>query len=191
MYILDTAVETRDSNLKFDQFDHRPLRPKIDLWAGKAMGTWERLQSAACDLIPRCIPTPSPTQFLGTSLMDSDRKSTVSSFYGARKPSVDALNQDYPPQPMVGGRRDDASSFFSPDRSSMDHLNGPRTGSAGYNRGSFFHTGREEPLKGGRDEEIPAEADAWDVYADFNNTGPRYSSAFGMGQGQPAYVFTQ
>ncbi|KJA24009.1 hypothetical protein HYPSUDRAFT_39124 [Hypholoma sublateritium FD-334 SS-4] len=120
--------------------------------------------------------------------MDADRKSTVSSFYGARKPSVDVLNQDYPPQPMVGGRRDDASSFFSPDRSSMDHLNGPRTGSAGYNRGSFFHTGREEPLKGGRDEEIPAEADAWDVYADFNNTGPRYSSAFGMGQSQPAYT---
>lgn len=118
--------------------------------------------------------------------MDSDRKSTVSSFYGARKTSVDVLNQDYPPHP-VSARRDDASSFFSPDRNSMDHLNGPRTGSAGYNRGSFFHTGREEPLKGGRDEEMP-EADAWDVYADFNNTGPRYSSAFGMGQDETAYV---
>jgi hypothetical protein len=65
----------------------------------------------------------------------------------------------------------------------MDPLNA-RSGSAGYNRGSFFHAGREEPLKGGVDEETP-EADAWDVYADFNNTGPRYSSAFGMGQPQP------
>ncbi|KAF9483402.1 hypothetical protein BDN70DRAFT_873913 [Pholiota conissans] len=118
--------------------------------------------------------------------MDSDRKSTVSSFYGARKSSVDALHQDYPPQP-AGARRDDASSFFSPERSSMDPLNQMRSGSAGYNRGSFFHAGREEPLKGGRDEETP-EADAWDVYADFNNTGPRYSNAFGMGQNQPAYT---
>ncbi|KAF8964332.1 hypothetical protein BDZ97DRAFT_1815922 [Flammula alnicola] len=122
--------------------------------------------------------------------MDSDRKSTVSSFYGARKSSIDALNQDYPPQPTgSGGRRDDTSSFFSPDRSSMDPLNGPRLASAGYNQGSFFHAGREEPLKGGRDEENHSpEADAWDVYADFNNAGPRYSSAFGIGQTQAAYT---
>ena len=121
--------------------------------------------------------------------MDSDRKSTVSSFYGARKTSIDALNQDYPPQPTGGRSRDDASSFFQPDRHSMDHLNGART-SAGYNRGSFFHAGREEPLKGGRDEEadLGNQPDAWDVYADFNNAGPRYSTAFGMGQTQPTYV---
>ena len=112
--------------------------------------------------------------------MDADRKSTVSSFYGGRKSSVDALNTEYPPQPAVRGR-DDASSFFSPDRNSMDHLNGTRS-SAGYNRGSFFHVGREEPLKGGRDED--PKDDAWDVYADFNNAGPRYSSAFGMGMSQ-------
>lgn len=71
----------------------------------------------------------------------------------------------------------------------MDHLNGTRS-SAGYNRGSFFHAGREEPLKGGRDEEsdLGNQPDAWDVYADFNNAGPRYSTAFGMGQIQPTYV---
>ena len=121
--------------------------------------------------------------------MDSDRKSTVSSFYGARKTSIDALNQDYPPQPTGARGRDDASSFFQPDRNSIDHLNGTRA-SAGYNRGSFFHAGREEPLKGGRDEEtdLGNQPDAWDVYADFNNAGPRYSTAFGMGQTQSAYV---
>lgn len=118
--------------------------------------------------------------------MDADRKSTVSSFYGARKSSFDVLNAQYPPQPAVRGR-DDASSFFSPERSSTDHLNAVRS-SAGYNRNSFFHVGREEPLKGGRDED-PQE-DAWDVYADFNNAGPRYSSAFGMGQSSVGYVFS-
>lgn len=119
--------------------------------------------------------------------MDSDRKSTVSSFYGARKTA--APNQDYPPQPTNGRGRDDASSFFQPDRSSMDHLNGARS-SAGYNRGSFFPAGREEPLKGGLDEEadLGNQPDAWDVYADFNNAGPRYSTAFGIGQTKPAYT---
>ncbi|PPQ65901.1 hypothetical protein CVT26_000921 [Gymnopilus dilepis] len=120
--------------------------------------------------------------------MDSDRKSTVSSFYG-RKPSVDVLHQDYRQSTSSPGPRgrDDASSFFSPERSSMDHLTGPRSTSAGYNRNTFFPAAREEPLKGGADEEA-AETDAWDVYADFNNAGPRYSSAFGMGQKQAAYT---
>ncbi|KAJ7681476.1 hypothetical protein B0H17DRAFT_1076066 [Mycena rosella] len=116
--------------------------------------------------------------------MDSDRKSTVSSFYGGRKGSLDALNQDFP-SPTTGDyaaqqrpRGDDASSFFDPEqRRSTD----PLAGRAGYNRGSFFQPGREEPLKGGRDEEDPAGPPdgAWDVYADFNNAGPKYSSAFG------------
>ena len=70
----------------------------------------------------------------------------------------------------------------------MDHLNAGRF-SAGYNRSSFFHVGREEPLKGGRDEEKDPQEDAWDVYADFNNVGPRYSSAFGMGQPSVGYIF--
>ncbi|KAF9568754.1 hypothetical protein CPC08DRAFT_624866 [Agrocybe pediades] len=69
----------------------------------------------------------------------------------------------------------------------MDPLTAPRP-SAGYNRNSFFPAAREEPLKGGRDEEANEVGDAWDVYADFNNAGPRYSSAFGMpGQGQAEY----
>lgn len=115
--------------------------------------------------------------------MDYDRKSTVSSFYGGRKGSLDALNSDFPTAPS-GRARDDASSFFNPEhggRGSADILSAGH-GSAGYNRGSFFHVGREEPLKGGRDEE---ETDAvgnqiWDIYSDFNNTGPRYSAAFGQ-----------
>jgi hypothetical protein len=114
--------------------------------------------------------------------MDADRKSTVSSFYGGhggRKTSMDALNQDFPSNnlPAGAGRptRDDASSFFSPEpgRSSMDRLGGRRV-SAGYNA-STFYPGREEPLKGGRDEE----EEVWDIYADFNNAGPRYSTAYG------------
>ncbi|KAJ7636898.1 hypothetical protein FB45DRAFT_907659 [Roridomyces roridus] len=113
--------------------------------------------------------------------MDSDRKSTVSSFYGGRKGSMDRLNQDFPSPGLdyaggPGRTRDDASSFFNPGRGSTDPFAGQAH--AGYNRGSFFNAGREEPLKGGRDEE---EADpGWDVYADFNNAGPRYSSAFGQ-----------
>lgn len=91
-----------------------------------------------------------------------------------------------------GSGRDDASSFFNPDReargrNSADLLNpagGGLPNSAGYNRGSFFHAGREEPLKGGDEEDVTHSADpstggAWDVYADFNNAGPKYSSAFG------------
>ncbi|KAG6883710.1 hypothetical protein C0992_008035 [Termitomyces sp. T32_za158] len=121
-----------------------------------------------------------------TAAMDYDRKSNVSSFYGGRKGSLDALNADFPVT-TAGRSRDDASSFYNPEqvpRNSLDPVNGPRTSTAGYNRGSFFHAGREEPLKGGSDEEEEAghrvgEA-IWDVYADFNNTGPRYSSAFGQ-----------
>lgn len=119
--------------------------------------------------------------------MDYDRKSNVSSFYEGRKGSLDALNANFPATTTTGRPRDDVSSFYNPEqvpRSSLDPLNGPRTSTAGYNRGSFFHAGREEPLKGGSDEEEEAgnrvgEA-IWDVYADFNNTGPRYSSAFGQ-----------
>ncbi|KAJ7868723.1 hypothetical protein B0H14DRAFT_2728654 [Mycena olivaceomarginata] len=114
--------------------------------------------------------------------MDADRKSTVSSFYGGRKGSMDALNQDYPSpsgdygHQQSGRMRDDASSFFNP-RGSMDPLAG-RPSTAGYNSNSFFPAAREEPLKGGRDEEEGPDG-GWDVYADFNNAGPRYSSAFG------------
>ncbi|OJA09442.1 hypothetical protein AZE42_02617 [Rhizopogon vesiculosus] len=116
--------------------------------------------------------------------MEYDRKSTVSSFYGARRGSFDALHQtpNYAPS---GRQQDDASSFYADrqPRVSHDVLSGGQ--SAGYNASSFFAAGRLEPLKGGRDEEEEApEAQTWDVYADFNNAGPRYSSAFGIGQHQ-------
>ncbi|GAW09224.1 hypothetical protein LENED_011366 [Lentinula edodes] len=120
--------------------------------------------------------------------MDSDRKSTVSSFYGGRRGSQDALNNDFPsssgpsyPNYAQGRGRDDASSFFDPDRTSRNLDGAGRASTAGYNRGSFFLAGREEPVKGGRDEEGGAGGNggAWDIYADFNNEGPRYSSAFG------------
>lgn len=128
--------------------------------------------------------------------MDYDRKSTVSSFYGGRKSSLDALNTDFPTNQGSGRPpRDDASSFFNPEqggRESVDMLNGGRASTAGYNSRSFFHAGREEPLKGGRDELEAGNHGAdgvWDVYADFNNAGPRYSTAFG--QSEQAYVYLQ
>lgn len=57
---------------------------------------------------------------------------------------------------------------------------------AGYNQASFFDAGRTGPVKGGRDEEADAfigggqqgGEGGWDVFADFNNAGPKYSSAF-------------
>lgn len=54
-----------------------------------------------------------------------------------------------------------------------------RAPNAGYNKSSFFHAGREEPVKGGRDEEEEGGGRnaGWDVFADFNNAGPRYSGA--------------
>lgn len=58
--------------------------------------------------------------------------------------------------------------------------------SAGYNGTSFLAAGRQEPLKGGRDEEegVQQQEESWDVYADFNNAGPRYSTVpFGTGTG--------
>ena len=102
--------------------------------------------------------------------MDGDRNS----FYGSRnKVAFD------PPSPS-NHDPDTASSFFIPDRTSRANVDlmGPRQQSAGYNSTSFAHAGREEPLRGGRDEEEPE--GAWDVFADFNNAGPRYSTAFGQ-----------
>lgn len=59
---------------------------------------------------------------------------------------------------------------------------------AGYNSGSYFKAGRAEPVKGGYDEEetVGLKDDGFDIYADFNNAGPRYSNAFG--HGDAAYV---
>lgn len=119
--------------------------------------------------------------------MDSDRKSTVSSFYGGRRSSVDALNRDYvapPPMSDPRARRDSSSSFFNPTATGTlpRGAAGPtRTNGAGYNRMSYFDAGREEPVKGGYDEVEQPNEGGWDVYADFNNAGPRYSNAFGLG----------
>ncbi|KAG1850450.1 hypothetical protein F4604DRAFT_1808525 [Suillus subluteus] len=112
--------------------------------------------------------------------MDYDRKSTVSSFYGGRRGSFDALNHSQSPDYAPSGRpRDDASSFYADQQQ--------RTSHDVVQRIVFFAAGRLEPLKGGRDEEEEApEAQTWDVYADFNNAGPRYSTAFGIGQHQEA-----
>ena len=119
--------------------------------------------------------------------MDSDRKSVVSSFYGGRRSSVDALNRDYVPAPPSSdprARRDSSSSFFNPMAAGAlpRGAGAPsRASGAGYNRMSYFDAGRSEPVKGGYDEVEQPNEGGWDVFADFNNTGPRYSHAFGLG----------
>ncbi|KAI0299534.1 hypothetical protein BC826DRAFT_1117272 [Russula brevipes] len=125
--------------------------------------------------------------------MDFDRKSTVSSFYGGRRSSVDALNRDYtapPPASDQRSRRDSSSSFFNP--AAVGNLprgaaEPSRAHGAGYNRMSFFDAGREEPVKGGYDEVEQPNEGGWDVYADFNNAGPRYSNAFALGNSESSY----
>ncbi|TDL19746.1 hypothetical protein BD410DRAFT_830185 [Rickenella mellea] len=121
---------------------------------------------------------------------ESDRRSAVSSFYGGRKSPFDTLANERVASPAgttaQRGVRDDASSFFGhAPRESADLL----TGNAGYNKNSFFDAGREAPVKGVQDEEEmlggPPGGAGWDVFADFNNAGPRYSSAFG--QQTPGY----
>jgi hypothetical protein len=111
--------------------------------------------------------------------MDHDRKSTTSSFYG-RKNSMDALNSDYPQQQQPSQRplRDDASSFFNPEDTMSRNADSQGT-AGGYNGSSYYNSGRKEPVKRGHDEEnqYATHDDAWDVYADFNNAGPRYSKA--------------
>ncbi|EMD39611.1 hypothetical protein CERSUDRAFT_46114 [Gelatoporia subvermispora B] len=117
--------------------------------------------------------------------MGYDRRSAVSSFYGGRQSSFDALNAD-PASPSAGTygqpERGRVDSFYDTGRAPRTSADAHRNlSSAGYNRTSFFHTGREEPLKGGHDEENtpPKPDEAWDIYADFNNQGPRYSTTFG------------
>ena len=120
-----------------------------------------------------------------------DRKSGVSSFYDRRRSSVDVLNQDFPSPstPHYGEpqrtRHDSASSFYNPNgptRTSAEHWAQQQT--AGYNSSSYFDAGRAEPVKGGYDEEEALRDEPFDIYADFNNTGPRYSKAtFGADDG--------
>lgn len=116
--------------------------------------------------------------------MDYDRKSGTSSFYG-RRSSVDALNRDYAsPQFPQGNRNDSASTFnhpTGPPRSSADAY--AVQPSAGYNSNSFYDPGRQEPVKAGYDERAFND-ESFDIFADFNNQGPRYSKAvFGVDDG--------
>lgn len=122
--------------------------------------------------------------------MEYDRRSNVSSFYGARKSSFDALNPDLHSSSQAQlnqpNDRNRVDSFYdtgaAPSRPGRGYMAGKP--SAGYNRMSFIDAGRTEPLKGGLDEEEAASSrgaePSWDVYADFNNQGPRYSTAFGQ-----------
>ncbi|KAF7967755.1 hypothetical protein HWV62_33199, partial [Athelia sp. TMB] len=89
----------------------------------------------------------------------SRRKSGVSSYYG-----------------------NNTTEAWSP--SADDDLHSPGYNGSSY--GAAGRQGRQEPLRGGRDEEegAPPQEEAWDVYADFNNAGPRYSTVpFGTGTG--------
>lgn len=123
--------------------------------------------------------------------MDYDRKSVGSSFYGGRRPSADALQRDFPSPthyadyaPAAHARQDSRSSFYNPDgpsRASVELLNQP---TSGYNPSTFLEGGRQEPIKGGYDEEAAFRDEPFDIYADFNNQGPRYSKAtFGVDDG--------
>jgi hypothetical protein len=137
--------------------------------------------------------------------MDPNRRSGVSSYYGdagARRPSHDALAAGHQPQPSTSSLRyGDASSPTAPgfdgsvrrDSSATLFNTQPRAGTpggGGYNQASYSHVGRAEPVKGGWDEDEEAgltqKDEGWDVYADFNNAGPKYSSAYGS---QHAWVF--
>ncbi|KAH7905320.1 hypothetical protein BJ138DRAFT_1164990 [Hygrophoropsis aurantiaca] len=122
--------------------------------------------------------------------MDYDRKSTVSSFYGAGRRSADVLNNSQPQYAQGGRPRLDSSSSFYADRQTRTSNDLLSHNTAGYNRSSFLDAGRIEPLKGGRDEEEEAPQQnpgGWDIYADFNNAGPKYSTAFGLGNNEAAY----
>ncbi|KAG8933805.1 hypothetical protein FRC01_007051 [Tulasnella sp. 417] len=76
-----------------------------------------------------------------------------------------------------GNRRDSFQSGYSPQQ--LDYRTaGSRN--AGYSNDSYSRQPDAiEPVKGGRDEEAGT-GPGWDVYADFNNAGPRYSAAFGV-----------
>ncbi|CAE6524908.1 unnamed protein product [Rhizoctonia solani] len=102
---------------------------------------------------------------------DFDTRSHVSSFYGrpSSQMNMDSTSHQQPQDTNVN-RRDSTSSFFRPDEygASGDYDSTNRRG-GGYDRSSYI--GLENPRgdigAAGKDEE-------WDVYADFNNAGPRY-----------------
>lgn len=113
-----------------------------------------------------------------------DRRSAVSSFYGGGPSPMNTLNnpaaQDYS---RADGRerRDSSSTFFGRNVDEYGNsLLGPPRGDAGYSSDSYrAQPGRVEPVKGLHDDEEQGGAGGWNVFADFNNAGPRYSTAFG------------
>ncbi|KAI0345563.1 hypothetical protein BDW22DRAFT_1324469 [Trametopsis cervina] len=108
--------------------------------------------------------------------MAYDRQSGSQSYYGGRRGSADAFNRDFPPAQFPEpqrARHDSSSTFNNPNGPSRASTEGfQQYPSAGYNSNSFMATGRTEPVKTGYDEDEP-----FDIYADFNNQGPRYSKA--------------
>ncbi|CUA68832.1 hypothetical protein RSOLAG22IIIB_03697 [Rhizoctonia solani] len=103
---------------------------------------------------------------------DFDTRSQVSSFYGrpSSQMNMDSVSRQHRPQQEGINRRDSNSSFFRPEEygPSGDYDSANRRG-GGYDRSSYI--GLDNPRgdigAAGKDEE-------WDVYADFNNAGPRY-----------------
>ncbi|CAE7233934.1 unnamed protein product [Rhizoctonia solani] len=101
---------------------------------------------------------------------DFDTRSQVSSFYGrpSSQMNMDSVRR---PQDAALNRRDSNSSFFRPDEHGPGDYDSTNRRGGGYDRSSYI--GLDNPRgdigAAGKDEE-------WDVYADFNNAGPRYNS---------------
>ncbi|KAJ1303261.1 hypothetical protein OPQ81_011458 [Rhizoctonia solani] len=89
---------------------------------------------------------------------------------------MDSISRQHRPQQDTGAnRRDSTSSFFRPEEygaPGLDYDSTNRRG-GGYDRSSYI--GLDNPRGDigatGKDED-------WDVYADFNNQGPRYATPF-------------
>ena len=136
---------------------------------------------------PNCVGRSCIRQslfaFAPSPSMDSDRRSNVSSFYGNKpNPSFNpnaAADQDARSPfdtPPTSGRRtgphdrkdSTTSSFFNPRNSSTFDPAAPNYAF----RSAPSRSTHEEPRYAKDDEEVEA---GWDVYADFNNAGPRYA----------------
>ncbi|CAE6463917.1 unnamed protein product [Rhizoctonia solani] len=103
---------------------------------------------------------------------DPETRSQVSSFYGrpSSQMNMDSMRQQR--QPDGTNRRDSTSSFFRPDEhgASGDYDSANRRG-GGYDRTSYI--GLDNPRG---DIGAAGKDDEWDIYADFNNQGPRYAT---------------
>ena len=101
------------------------------------------------------LPTPILFQKYLNSRMNTDRRSGYSQNYG----------QDYPSGPVAThARNESAMSNFAP-RPSREALAG--------NRDTQYDAPARSPALNGDDFNPES---GWNVYSDFNNTGPRYST---------------